>query len=113
MKAGAVSARWRRTAARVVVVATFIGVLALAALLLTAKFGVLAVRSGLAAEVGPGNTASAVECRAVMPGLIYCQYYARRSRPEGAKEGGRFYESYYLWYGLGYRRVRHLTGDVT
>ena len=105
--------RWRRTAARVVVVATLTGVLALVAFLLTARFGVLAVRSGLPAEVGPGNTASDIECRAVMPGLIYSSYFARRSRPVSAKEGGRFYESYYLWYGLGYRRVRHLPGDVT
>ncbi|MBX6316736.1 MAG: hypothetical protein IRY99_28055 [Isosphaeraceae bacterium] len=113
MKAGAVGVRWRRTAARSAVVAALIAVPALVAFRLTAKLGVPAVRSGLAAAVGPGNSALAVECRAVMPGLIHCSYYVRRSRPVSAKEGGRFYESYYLWYGFGYHRVRHMAGDVT
>ena len=78
---------------------------------LTATLGVNTVRSAILPA--PGQAVSGVECRVVFPGVVRCSYYERRSKAAGPKEGGRVYESDYLWYGFGCVRLRHVLSEVT
>lgn len=83
----------------------------LAAHFLTATFGVRAVRAAI--PIPPYQSISNVEIWTLFPGLIRCTYYERRAVPAGPEEGGRFYESDFLWYGFGCVRIRHVLTAVS
>jgi hypothetical protein len=101
----------RKIVRRLVLAATCLVLAALLGHRLTATLGVDAARSVLAPA--PGQAISGVECRAVFPGVVRCSYFERRSDVAGPKEGGRFYESDYRWYGLGRLRLRHFLSAVS